>query len=195
MNKSWLLFPCLALAFALSACGGSSSSSDEGQIEATIRTAAVSSDPSKCTEVSTAAFLKQTTEKTGSAAVEACEKEAEEPSDNAESVTVSKIEVDGDKATADVAFVGSGFDGQTLAVALVKEGDQWKLDKATGFVELDKAALGNSIEERLEETGELTAKQTECIVGGLEDASQDEIEELMLGGSSTPFVELAEGCA
>jgi len=51
----------------------------------------------------------------------------------AEAVTISNVEVDGAKATAEVEFEGGGFNGQVLEVALVEAGGDWKLDQTTGF--------------------------------------------------------------
>jgi hypothetical protein len=196
LKKRYLLLPCLLVvsAFALAACGSSSGSSDEGQIEAAIQTA-TKPEPVDCTKFETQDFVEQSSDETGKAAVEACEKEAEKPTNTAESVTSSNIAVNGSKATADAAFVGSGFDGQTLTVALVKEGGQWKLDKVTGFAKLDKAALEKTFEKEFEASGELDKTQIGCIVDGVGKASQPEIEELLLGGSSQAFVALIEGCA
>jgi hypothetical protein len=62
---------------------------------------------------------------------------------------VTNIKVDGDKATADVAITGATLDGQTVAIALVKQGGQWKLDKVNSFVKFDRnkliAAFGNQV--------------------------------------------------
>jgi hypothetical protein len=198
LKKRHLLLPCLlvASAFALVACGSSSSSgsSDEVQIEEAIQTA-TKPEPADCTKFETQAFVEQSSDKTGRAAIKSCEKEAEEPTNAAESVTTTNIEVNGSKATADAAFVGSGFDGQTLTVALLKEGGQWKLDKVSGFAKLDKAALEKTFEKEFEASGELNKTQISCIVDGIGKASQPEIEELLLSGSSKAFVELAERCA
>lgn len=73
----------------------------------------------------------------GAEAVKTCEKEASEES-GAESASVSNVEVDGSKATADVALTGGSLDGQGVEVALVKQGDQWKLDEITGFTSSTK---------------------------------------------------------
>jgi hypothetical protein len=196
LKKRHLLLPCLlvASAFALTACGSSGSSGDEGQIEEAIQTA-TKPEPGDCTKFETQAFVEQSSDETGKAAIETCEKEAEKPTNTAKSVATSNIAVNGSKATADAAFVGSGFDGQTLTVALVKEGGRWKLDKVTGFAKLDKAALEKTFEKEFEASGELNKTQIGCIVDGIGKASQPEIEELLLSGSSQAFVELAERCA
>src|SRR5262249_50866387 len=141
VKKHVTLVPCLLIliAAALAACGGGGgdSSEDEGKIETAIETAATSSDPSACTEIETLRFVEQNTQTEGSDAVAACEKEAEEGEDVADSVKITKVSVDGDAATATVAFSGGNFDGQGLEVALAKENKEWKLDEVLGFSEFD----------------------------------------------------------
>lgn len=193
-----LLVPCLLLAssLALAACGGGSDSSgDEEQIEETIATSVTTTDPSKCTELMTAGFREQNSGLTGKEALEDCEEEAGDSSDDPDSVTVSEVEVDGSDATARVAFVGGGFDAQTLDVSLVKEDDQWKLDEIEGFAELDGDALATTLEEQFEAaSSEITPDQIGCIGDAIRDAPQEEVEELLLSGSSDKFVEFAEAC-
>lgn len=192
------LVPALLLAFglALAACGGGGDSSDaEEQIEETITTSVTTTDPSKCTELMTASFREQNSGLTGEEALEDCEEEAGDTSDDPDSVEVSEIEVDGSDATARVAFVGGGFDGQTLDVALVEEDEQWKLDEIEGFAELDAEALATTLEEQFEQlSDEITPEQIGCIGDGIRDASQEEVEEFLLSGSSDKFIELAESC-
>lgn len=197
MNKRRLLLPCLLIVSALflAACGGSGGSSDEEQIEESITTSATTADPANCTKLETAAFVEQSSDESGKAALVSCEKEAKDPSSNAKSVEVTKVEVDGSKATADAAIVGGGFDGQTVTIALVEEGGTWKLDRVTRFAKLDTTALAKTFRTQFEASGELTSAQTDCIVEGIEGASQAEAEELLLSGSSEPIVELAEGCS
>jgi hypothetical protein len=196
VKKRHLPLACLLIvaSLALAACG-SSSSSDEDQIEEAIQTAATSEDPTNCTELSTLAFVEQSQDGKGQKAIEECEKEAEEGGDEARSVAVSKVKVDGEDASADVEFSGGGFDGQVLALGLVKEDDQWKLDEITGFAKLDKAVLVKTLGAQFESTGEIGKGQIDCILAGIEEASQEEVEELLLSGSSEQFVALAEGCA
>jgi ABC-type glycerol-3-phosphate transport system substrate-binding protein len=192
-----LLLSCLLLisALALAACGGGGSDSgDEEAIEAAIVRSATTTDPASCTEVETLAFAEQSSDKNGAAAVKECEKEAKDPSSNAKTVKVTKVEVDGAEASADAAVTGGGFDGQVISISLVEEDGAWKLNELTGFAKLDTAKLAQIFGEKLEETGELTPEQTSCIVEGVEAASKSEAEELVLSGSSQPLVELAEGC-
>jgi len=191
----WL--PCLLLisALAFAACGGGGSDSgDEEAIEAAIVRSATTADPANCTEVETQTFIEQQSDESGAQAVKECEREAKDASNNAKTVKVTKIKIDGSEASADAAITGGGFDGQVVSISLLEEDGAWKLDELTGFARLDTARLAEIFGEKLEETGELTPEQTSCIVEGLEAASKAQAEELVLGGSTDPLVELAEGC-
>jgi hypothetical protein len=197
VKKRLVLLPCLLIvsALILSACGGGGGSSDEGPIEEAIETAATSTDPSVCTKFETVKFDEQGAQVEGAAAVKACEKEAKEPEEKAESVEVSNIEVNGSKASAEGAITGGGFDGQTLEVNLVKEGEQWKLDELAGFAKLDQSKLVEALAKQFEKGEGISEEIATCIEKGFEEASQPEIEELLLSGSAKPIEELAEGCA
>ncbi len=189
-----LLLPIFALvaAFAFAACG--SSESDEDKIVDVIETSATSDDPATCTELVTQTFLDQVEEGEGKAAIKECEEDAEDTADNPDSVEVTEVEVDGTNATANAAFTGGGFDGQTLTVAVVDDGGDWKLDEITGFAKFDQAKLVQAFEEQLAEEDSIEPAITSCIVESLEELEQEEFEELLLGGSSQGFVELAEAC-
>ena len=187
----------LALAaLALTACGGGGGSSDEGQITETIETAATTSDPSNCTKLETVSFVEQNTEQKGKAAVKACEEEAEAGEEQAEGAKVSNVDVNGEKATAEVEFEGGSLGSQTVEVALVKEGGDWKLDQIEGFANYDGKALGEAFEEEFKENPEeLKAEQAKCIAGKVAEASQAQAEELFFSGSPDAIIKLAEGCA
>jgi hypothetical protein len=191
-----LLLPFLLLASALAfaACGGGDSGA-EGKIEETIETSVSTTDPSKCTELMTQTFVEQNSGESGAAAIESCEEEAADTSDDPDSVEIAAVEVDGADATAEVAFVGGGFDGQTVEVALVEEDDTWKLDEILGFAELDNEALAQTLEEQFEAASdEITPEQIGCIGDAIREAPQEEVEELLLSGDSERFVEFAEAC-
>jgi hypothetical protein len=197
VKKHLLLVPCLLIlaAVALAACGGGGGSSDEGQIEETIETSATTSDPSNCTELETQAFVEQNTGTQGGAAVKECEEEAEEGEETAESVDVSNVSVNGEEATAEVAFSGGSLDSQAVEVGLVKEGDNWKLNEILGFTEFDAAKLAESLQNKFAEEKEaIPANLATCIVEAFSEASQSEAEELTFSGSSKPIEELAEAC-
>lgn len=198
MNRSWFLIACFAFSMFIAACGDSGvaeGGGEDGQIEAAIRTVAFSNKPAKCTEAMTQGFLEQSTKSTGFEALKSCVREAGDASNNPKSVAISRVAVHGSKATANAAFVGGGFNGQTVTVTLVKEKGQWKVDELTGFAELDKAALAETYGEQLKEAGGLKAPQVKCIVGGLEEAPRPKIEQLVLGKSSAPLIKLAKRCA
>ncbi|MGE5408738.1 MAG: hypothetical protein ACM3NV_09000 [Syntrophothermus sp.] len=188
----------LALLVGLAACGGGGESGggeDEAQIETAIVKSVTLNDASKCTEFMTQNFLEQVERREGKAALEECEDEAGNTENNPEKVTVSDIEIEGASATAHAAFVGSPLGGQTVVIALVKEGGQWKLDKLEGFVNLDVEAIARAFKEQLEEGGQLTQEQSACIIEALRGTPSAELEEWLLEGSSEGFVKLAEGCA
>jgi hypothetical protein len=195
LKKRHLLLPCLLLVSALFlvACGGSGSS-DESEIEDAIETSATSDDPANCTDLETQSFVEQSTSESGKAALKSCEEETADPESKADSVEVTEVEVEGDKATAQAAIAGGGFDGQALVLALVKDGNQWKLDEITEFAKFDQGAFAQQFKTQLEKGGEVEPKTTSCIVEALEEAPRAELEELMLSGDSTPIEELAESC-
>ncbi|HEX6601744.1 MAG TPA: hypothetical protein VF030_03815 [Solirubrobacterales bacterium] len=196
MRKPHLLLPLalLALVFGLVACGGGGDS-DEDKVVEVIETSATSSDPADCKELSTHAFLEQTELEEGAAAVESCEESAEDTSDDPDSVEVSEVEVDGSEATANVAFTGGSFDGQTLTVALVEEGGNWKLNEVTGFAEFDQEKLASAFEEAFESEEDVSPEFASCFAEVIRDVSKEEAEEIMIGGESQPIVEIIEGCS
>lgn len=194
-KRNFLLgFLLIVSAFALAACG--SSESDEDKVVDVIETSVTSNDPANCTTLETQAFVEQGSDESGKAALKDCEEEAEDEEEEAESAEVTEVEVDGEKATANVAISGGGFDGQTVSIALVKDGDQWKLDEITGIVKLDNAALVATLEKQFEDPEvKISEAGIECILGTVEEADTGEVEELLLSGSSEIFVELAEVCS
>jgi hypothetical protein len=197
LRKLHLLLPLalLALALGLVACGGSSES-DEDKVVDVIETSALSTDPGDCKELATQAFLEQTELEQGSAAVKSCEESAEETEGDPESVDVSKVEVDGSAATADVAFTGGNFDGQTLSVALIEEDGDWKMDEITGFAEFDQDKLADAFAEGLQ-SGEdaLDPQLATCFAEVIREMPKPEAEEAIIGGSADPIVAIIEGCS
>jgi hypothetical protein len=192
-----LLVPLALLALAalaVTACGGSGSSAED-EVTEVIERAATSKDPSNCTELQTLRFTEQNTGEKGKAAIKSCEESAKEE-EQAEEAKVSNVSVNGEKATAEAEFIGGSLGSQTLAVALVEEDGNWKLDQIEGFANYDGKALEETFLKRFEESPEgLTKKQYTCIAEGIGQASTAEAEAMFLSGGSTKIEELAKGCA
>jgi hypothetical protein len=196
LRKRLLLLPCLLIfsGLAFAACGGGSGG-DEGDVEEVIETSATSTDPADCKKLNTQNFMEQTTQESGEAAVESCEEEAKEE-EGATSAQVSAVEVDGSDATAEVALSGGHLDGQALEVALVKDGDQWKLDEVVKFTKFDRAGLVETLEEGLAEpSSEVDRKFGSCVVEAFKQDSQEEVEELVFGDSPKALEGLFETCS
>ncbi|HET9676464.1 MAG TPA: hypothetical protein VFP21_03045 [Solirubrobacterales bacterium] len=183
----------LALTLGLAACGGGGES-DEDKITSTIETAATSTDPAVCDETQTLNFMEQTSSSSGKEAEKECEEETKSGESNPDSVTVSKVEVDGGNATADAEFKGGTFDQQTLELALVEEGGDWKLDELTGFAKFDPESLVKAFSEQLEEEPEIEPETASCIVEGMEELPKGELESLVIENNTEPIVEIAESC-
>ena len=193
MRKLLLLGGCLAaVSLTLAACG--SSESDEDKITSVIETSTTSTDPADCDALLTLKFMEQVEFEEGKAAVKSCEEEASDASGNPDSVTVSEVEVDGSSATATVAFVGGGLDGQTLSIGLVDEDGDWQLNEIESFVEFDREALIASLEESLT-TGPdaLEDEAASCILEEFEESSDEELEESVLEPES--ILGVVESCA
>ncbi|HJZ35560.1 MAG TPA: hypothetical protein VJ204_04730 [Solirubrobacterales bacterium] len=192
-----LLVPLALLALAalaVTACGGSGSSAED-EVTEVIEQAATTKDPSSCTELQTLRFTEQNTGEKGKAAIKSCEESAAEE-EQAEEAKVSNVSVDGEKATAEAEFIGGSLGSQTLAVALVEEDGDWKLDQIEGFANYDGKALEETFLKRFEESPEgLSKKQYTCIAEGIGKASTAEAEAMFLSGASTKIEELAKGCA
>ena len=188
-----LPFAVLLVALALSACGGGSDETSE--VEEVVATSATTTDPADCKKLQTQQFMEQVSRESGEAAVESCEEEAKNE-EGAKEVRVSKVEVDGSGATAEAALKGGGaLDGQAVEVALVKDGDQWKLDEVVKFTDFDHAHLVQRLEKELSDTDKSEAKFASCFVEAFKQASQAEVEELIFGESPQALEEVFEACS
>jgi hypothetical protein len=197
--KKRVLVPLALLVLAaltLAACGGGGGSSDEDQITEVIEKVATTTNPSNCTKLQTRRFDEQNTSEKGKAAVKTCEEEQEAGEEEAEDVKVSDLSVNGEKATATVAFEGGPLGSQDLEVGLVEEGGDWKLDQIEAFVRYDGKALQEGFEKQFEKNPEgLNEEQAKCISRKVGEESEPEAEELFFSGSPDAIIKLAEGCA
>ncbi len=183
----------LALALGLAACGGGGES-DEDKIATAIENAATSNDPAVCGETQTLAFMEQTAGSSGKEAEKECEEEAKSGEGQPDSVKVSKIEVDGDNATANAEFNGGFLGGQTPEVALVEEDGDWKLNEVTGFAKFDPETLIKAFAEQIEEEPEIQPEMASCMIEGLEGLPNSELESIFVENNTEVFGEIAEGC-
>lgn len=183
----------LVLALGISACGGGSGESDEEQVEAVIKTALTSTDPSACGESRTIDFMEETGDSTGAKAERECEEGVASRENLPSSVTVSKVEVEDGKATAEVAFEGGDPDGLVVNVALVEEDGTWKIDDFTDLARLDRDRFTARIEKAFKQEG-LGPPEVHCLIAGLDKLSQAEFEEIALSGGGEFVTEIANRC-
>ncbi len=184
------LAACLFAALALAACGGGGND-DADQITEQIDFAATSGDPTACTDAQTLKFTEQTTFESGQAAIASCMKNASSTSD---SVDVSDIVVDGDRATATVAVTGSTYDGQTLEMSLVKEDGLWKVDSIDGFRDFDAAKFAAAFAAEVAKSGDLTAAQAKCVSENLTSGGAETIKQALLSGDTAKLSSVFGGC-
>jgi hypothetical protein len=193
-----LLVGLCALPFVLVACDDDdSSSADEDQITATITRTVTSGDPATCTETQTAKFTQQTSGEqvdTPEEAVKSCQQEAADDVVGDE-VEVTDIEVDGDTATAQADVTGGFFGGQTLDLALVKEGDQWKLDEFKGFVDFDGEAQIANVKEALSSEPDSNPQAVDCVVGQFQKLSDEDLESIYVGNNPELEDQTFEPCS
>jgi hypothetical protein len=197
----WVL-AALATALALAGCGGSGDGSttattggtDQAQIADAIRTSVTSSDPADCTRLETQRFIEQIHFTTGAQALKACERDAPDTTDDPDSVDVTDVQVNGASATANVAFHGGGFDGSTLSMALVKGGDQWKLDRITAVPTFDLAAFSKAFTQRLSSNQNVAGPATACITKALDSAGPDSVKGALISGESSQLLSLIAPC-
>lgn len=185
----------LLLGIGFAGCGAGTDAAIDG-INASITESATSHFPADCLRLHTLRLLEQTTKQRGRAAVRSCEEDAlygEGPT--AKAVTITAVDVDGDRATANVAAAGADFDGQVLKYALVED-ERWKIDQIVEFVQLDREQLileiGRSAFEQAQRPSD--ADSASCIVSGLEGLDDDALEDLILDPSPDPLLEFWQRC-
>lgn len=185
----------VAATLTLAACGGDDDDGggDEADITEAIEQAATDDDAANCTEVQTQAFTEQTEFATGEEAITTCEESAGDGDVAGDSVAIENIEVDGDTGTAEVAFTGGGLDGQTLAVSVVKEEDQWKMDSLDEFVVFDKATFATALTDGADD-GETPPEVLTCVEEAVAATPDDQVQTAFLSGDQEQLVGLFGDC-
>lgn len=191
----------LAAVLVLAGCGGSgddgttgTTGGEEAQITSAISTSVTSTDPADCVRLETQRFVEQIHFTQGASAVKACQQDAPDTSDDPDSVDVTDIQVNGANATANVAFHGGGFDGSTLTMALVKDGDQWKLDQITAVPTFDIDAFEQAFTQRLSKQQGVSAAGTACITRALESAGPDVVKQALISGEASQLLAVISPC-
>ena len=190
--------PWLALALAaglllLAGCGGDGDGGDEDEASDAAVEALTSTDPSVCTDRLTEQYRQQTQLSKGDFAIKACEQELEFTA--ADSAEVRNIEIDGDKATVDVAHTGSAFDGQVVSYEMVKEDGEWKLDLLTGFADFNRAAFANALDTLAKEAAGVNPPGVECYNNQLKALNEQQLEDLYTSGDFREYSKLYEKCS
>jgi hypothetical protein len=165
--------------------------SDVTKIERTIATVATSSDPTYCDKLVTARYLEQTTSAKPPFADDFCRSEAAGP--RADSTDVLGTRVDGDRATAVVAFEGGSYDGSRLELRLVEEGGRWKLDRILSFLRFNRGRFDRAFRSRLLEFG-VPPGSVECVLGKAGQLTDGAVEHAMLGDSHRVFAPMTVEC-
>jgi hypothetical protein len=189
-RRLFVISAAVLVAMLLVACGNS----DEDQITDVIKTSVKSTDPADCTKLATARFLAQTEFAVGPDALRQCQQDAADTSDNPSSVDVKDVKVDGDNATANVTFHGGTFDGSTLTVALVKVGDQWKLDRITAIPTFNLQGFARAVTDRLLAEGKTPQDVVTCIGDALNKVGVDHIKQVLISGDSSQLSALFAPC-
>jgi hypothetical protein len=187
----------LVIPLGVGACGGGDDdggSDDTAQITEAIKTSITSTDPADCTRLQTQRFLEQSEYEVGQEAVQSCEEDAADTSDRPDSVDVSDVQVDGESATAAVAFQGGPIGTATVDVALVKEGDQWKLDQITGIRDIDLDSFKQSFTEEIEESPDIPAPIANCIKTAIGGVTEDQVKDAIVEGSQEAILGLFGNC-
>ena len=164
--------------------------SDERRIERTIEQFATSSNPSLCDEKATDAYLEQSTGAEPPFADEICEVESEPATD---SVDVSEVSVDGDSATALVAYSGGYFDGAESELRLVEEDGVWKVDRRLSIAHLDRTAFRSAYRESFREFGS-PDERVRCAMSREAELSDADVRRSVLEQSGAVFTRIAVAC-
>lgn len=192
MKKAWTL-AFLVFVLALAACGGGES--EEHKVAETVE-AWAATEPADCKALATQSYVEQTQMIEGIDAVSNCEYEAEETDPQSQSAEVQGVEIEGSRATAEVAFTGGAYDGQTLSIGLVEKKGRWKLDEIKRFTRFDREKLVKAFRETMLEgaSGAFEPPLAACVAKQFGELPRADFEEVVLGRSPLPIELATEHC-
>lgn len=86
--------------------------------------------------------------------------------------------MDGSTATAETTLTGGTFDGQRLALALVEDGESWKLDEFVRFANFDRERMIASFSEEI--AANAPAELAQCVRRRLQALSDQQIQSYLI---------------
>lgn len=114
---------------------------------------------------------------------------------SAEKPTVVKLEINGDKASAEVELNAGTLAGQTVEAELLRKKKKWTLDGLTKFVVFDKPLLVKNYEiETKELPEELPPALVRCLTETFGKYTQERVEAMYLEQDKSLFTELGKRC-
>jgi hypothetical protein len=172
---------------------GGAADGDAKQVRAVVREALTTKDPDACTRLLTRSAVEQFTYQRGSKAISECREDADEV--GARSVKIGRVEVDGDRAQAQVEPRGGTLTLKEATFALLEEGDRWKIDRLTAGT-LDRPAFFREARKQLrEEADDLGAEGVGCVTDALKRRKDAEIMKLYLDGDARVLIVPTMVCA
>ena len=191
VNRIATLALSLSASLALVACGGGDEGGeDEDKVTEVVETTYTTADPALCTDAMTQTFVEQITGESGEFAIENCEEGFSEAAQ--ESVDVSNVEVDGDTATVELGgSEGDINEGQVLLLGLVKEGEQWKLDRIQDYAEFDQQAFADQLVKEAA-TQNVSPAVLECVEQTTLEADPEALQATQL--ENAPLEPLIGSC-
>jgi hypothetical protein len=161
---------------------------EEDRVADVIERGFIEPRPENCSELATQRFLDQLSPREGARALDDCREDAEDEDSFAESVDVTEVNVDGDKAAATAEITGGNSDGQRMVLSLVKDRDQWKIDYLEELdidrERFDKAALGDLTEPR----AAFSKRQARCVISEIHrNVSDSELERAFIASNYQPI--------
>jgi hypothetical protein len=164
---------------------GSSAAGEGARVSRTIRTALMSTDPAKCTQLATLRFLDQIELEKGAKAVRSCREDAKTDVP-ASSVAISRVKVAAGSATARAAVSGGDDDGSTDDLQLIERGGRWKLDHIAA-VKLDfERYLRATRRELTRPPMPISSREAACTIRGLRRVGETAIERATVAADPGP---------